>query len=68
LPSNIEYLCREYVRQNGLLFGAIDLVECNNEFIFLEINPNGEWGWLDKVAKTPIAQTMCALMMKLDLT
>lgn len=32
-----------------LKFGAIDyIVNENNEWIFLEINPNGQWQWLEK--------------------
>lgn len=66
LPQDIEDLCRIYVRQNGLLFGAIDLVEHNNEFVFLEINPNGEWGWLQKPVSLPIVETLCDLMILND--
>jgi glutathione synthase/RimK-type ligase-like ATP-grasp enzyme len=66
LPKEIEELCRSYVRQSGLLFGAIDLVEHNNKFVFLEINPNGEWGWLQKPSGVPIAETLCDLMILYD--
>ena len=31
-----------------LTFGAIDLIETpKGEYVFLEINPNGQWLWLD---------------------
>lgn len=66
LPANIEELCRLYVKKSGLLFGAIDLLEYNNNFTFLEINPNGEWGWLQKPAGLPIAEALCDLMAELD--
>lgn len=66
LPDDIEGSCRSYVKQNGLLFGAIDLVKRNDEWIFLEINPNGEWGWLQKPHGIPIAETLCDLMIKED--
>jgi glutathione synthase/RimK-type ligase-like ATP-grasp enzyme len=67
LPQEIEGLCRRFVKDNGLLFGAIDLVECNGKFVFLEINPNGEWGWLQKPNGLPVAETLCNLMMKSDI-
>lgn len=30
----------------NLNFGAIDLIQRNEEFFFIEINPTGEWGWI----------------------
>ena len=66
LPPEIVDLCKRYVRENGLLFGAIDLVEHNEEFFFLEINPNGEWGWLQKPHNVPIAQALCDLLLYHD--
>jgi glutathione synthase/RimK-type ligase-like ATP-grasp enzyme len=66
LPQKIETLCRRLVKDYGLLFGAIDLVEYNRKFVFLEINPNGEWGWLQKPNGLPIAETLCKLMIESD--
>lgn len=67
LPPKIEMLCRDYVKKSGLIFGAIDLVEHDGEFVFLEINPNGEWGWLQKPYGLPIAQTLCNFMISKDI-
>jgi len=66
LPDDVEDLCRTYVREAGLLFGAIDLLEYKGNFIFLEINPNGEWGWLQKPYGVPIAKTLRDLMISED--
>lgn len=46
LPKEIERYCFELLRRLNLNFGAIDLLVSNEEFIFIEINPTGEWGWL----------------------
>jgi len=54
------------VKEAGLLFGAVDFVEHEGKFIFLEINPNGEWGWLQKPHNVPIAETLCDLMISRD--
>jgi glutathione synthase/RimK-type ligase-like ATP-grasp enzyme len=36
------------VNSLGLHFGAIDLIRTKNDgYTFLEINPNGQWAWLD---------------------
>jgi len=58
LPSDVIKKCHKLVRDLGLVFGAIDIVESNNEFYFLEINPSGEWGWLQKNADVPIAEAL----------
>ena len=62
LPMAIEGRCIQYVGAAGLSFGAIDLVEFNDEFHFLEINPNGEWGWLQRPHGIPIAAALCDLL------
>ena len=39
-----------------LRFGAIDMVvSAAGDWYFLEINPNGQWAWLDMTAGTNIA-------------
>ncbi len=66
LPRSLVDRCIAYVSKAGLAFGAIDLVEHSGEFYFLEINPNGEWGWLQKPHNIPIAETLCDLLVQLD--
>lgn len=57
LPDEVAQLCKKLVTQLGLKFGAIDLALTNNEdYIFFEINPNGEWLWLEDQLKFPIAE------------
>jgi glutathione synthase/RimK-type ligase-like ATP-grasp enzyme len=47
LPTDVERKCLAVCRNLGLVFGAIDLVLCNEDYYFLEINPNGEWAWIE---------------------
>ena len=46
LPVRIKKLCIEYVKLLGLNYCAIDFIKTKDEYIFIEINPTGEWGWL----------------------
>lgn len=46
LPKLIEKYCFELMVRLNLNFGAIDLILCNEQFVFIEVNPTGEWGWL----------------------
>lgn len=62
LPEEVAGRCRRFVQEAGLRFGAIDLVRYRDNVFFLEINPNGEWGWLQKPHGIPIADALCDLL------
>jgi glutathione synthase/RimK-type ligase-like ATP-grasp enzyme len=48
IPKPIEKLCIEIVKKLNLSFGAIDLIkDKEGKYIFLEINPNGQWAWIE---------------------
>jgi glutathione synthase/RimK-type ligase-like ATP-grasp enzyme len=64
LPSVVEQRCRDFLCAAGLHFGAIDLVEASGEFYFLEVNPNGEWGWLQRPHGVPIAPALSSVLMR----
>jgi len=48
LPNDLIALCINYVKQLNLIFGGIDLVLHNDKYYFIEINPTGEWSWLQQ--------------------
>jgi len=48
IPDDIQSLCIQLTKQLGLEFGAIDLIKTiEGDYIFLEINPNGQWVWIE---------------------
>jgi glutathione synthase/RimK-type ligase-like ATP-grasp enzyme len=48
LPVEIEHKLLSMMRLLGLEFGAIDLIRSvNDKYVFLEINPGGQWGWVE---------------------
>lgn len=48
LPHTVEEKCISLVKKLNLNFGAIDLIKRpDGEFVFLEINPNGQWVWIE---------------------
>ena len=56
LPDDIAGACQRLMKALNLHFGAIDLVLApNDEYYFLEINPNGQWLWLEDKLKFPIS-------------
>lgn len=47
LSDDVAARCLRLVETLGLRFGAIDLAVSDGRHWFIEINPTGEWGWLD---------------------
>ena len=48
LPENIQQKCFEFCSKLNLKFAAIDLILHNADYYFIEVNPTGEWSWLQK--------------------
>lgn len=48
LPDEIKGYCIELANGLDLKFCAIDMVEYLGEYYFIEVNPTGEWAWLQK--------------------
>lgn len=49
LPAQLENLLLELMNCLGLTFGAIDLIQTTDgRYVFLEVNPSGQWLWIDK--------------------
>lgn len=59
LPLDINIKCIEIVKKMGLYFGAIDFIESNGQFYFIELNPTGEWAWLVETADQRIDLSIC---------
>jgi len=47
----------------NLNFGAIDLILNEyGEYVFLEINPNGQWAWIEKLLDFNISGAIVNLL------
>lgn len=65
IPKNIKDMCINLLKKFNLNFGAIDMaLTPNGEFVFFEINPNGQWAWLDKQLHLNIAGELSNLLIK----
>jgi glutathione synthase/RimK-type ligase-like ATP-grasp enzyme len=63
LPASVEARCVTLVRDYGLLFGAIDLVRRRDgEYLFLELNPNGQWAWIEQLTGLPLSSKLADLL------
>lgn len=57
-------LCR-YLRGFGLSFAAVDMaVTENDEWLFLEANPNGQWSWIEQETGLPIADAFARFLVE----
>lgn len=65
LPENIKAMCVKLTHKLNLNYSAIDLIlDSNDNYVFLEINPNGQWAWLEKRLKFPISKTIVDILVK----
>lgn len=64
LPPDLEQKCIALVKTLELMFGCIDMIVTpDNEYVFLEINPNGQWLWIEQLTGLPIAKTLAKLLI-----
>lgn len=55
IPNNVKKSLVSLIKSYGLRFAAIDMaVTEDNKWFFFEINPNGQWAWLDIVGEAKI--------------
>jgi len=63
LPDDLTDACRELVRRLGLQYGAIDLLATpEGDYVFLEINPNGQWLWIELATELALTDALCDLL------
>jgi len=49
LPKKVDDFCKNLIKHYGLHFGQIDMIVTpQDDYFFLELNPNGQWLWLEK--------------------
>jgi glutathione synthase/RimK-type ligase-like ATP-grasp enzyme len=63
LPDDIQQKLLRFMQAVGLRYGAIDMVETpKGDFVFLEINPSGQWGWIADIAGLPISEAVAEML------
>jgi glutathione synthase/RimK-type ligase-like ATP-grasp enzyme len=59
LPETVKQQLHSMMQSLGLYFGAIDMIVTpEGKHVFLEVNPQGEWGMLQRDLDLPIGQTI----------
>lgn len=63
LPASIEKACKALVRQFRLQFAALDLlVTPDGQYVFVDLNSNGQWGWIENHTGLPLTKTLVTLL------
>ncbi len=67
LPRALEAKCLEITRRLGLRMCNIDMILTpDGEYIFLEINPNGQWGWIEEYVGFPLTTALIDELLGVD--
>jgi hypothetical protein len=55
IDPTLEAKCRRMLSSLGLQYGAFDFIQRpDGEEVFLEVNPTGEWAWLENTLRFPM--------------
>ncbi len=63
LPTDMRSRCVQLVHGFGLQFGCIDMIVTpDGSYVFLELNPNGQWLWIEQLTGLPISEALANLL------
>lgn len=64
VPDGDAARCRSMLRLLGLNYGAFDFgLAPAGELVFFEVNPNGQWGWLEEATGLPMRRALINLLL-----
>lgn len=64
LPKEIEDFCKAFLDRCGLVYGAMDMiVDPRGEYVFLENNPSGQFGWIEGKTGVPLTATLAKMLI-----
>ncbi|MGW2542661.1 hypothetical protein ACWC5I_17725 [Kitasatospora sp. NPDC001574] len=65
VPAPVRERVSAFMRAFGLDFGAFDfIVTPAGDWRFLEVNPNGQWSWIEHRTGVPISRAIADLLEK----
>lgn len=63
LPEQVEASIHRLMDSFGINFASLDMIVTpDGEFVFLELNPNGQWLWLEHELGLPLVASMADLL------
>jgi hypothetical protein len=65
LPSDVRHQLLALMDQLGLVFGCVDMILTPaGDYVFLEVNPSGQWGWIEELTGLPITARLVARLLE----
>lgn len=65
LPDSIRRSCLRLMKALGLVYGALDLIVTpDGQYLFLEINPSGQFLWVDHEVGYPLLDAMAEMLIQ----
>lgn len=69
IPYEIKVFCTTFLKKMRLNFGCFDfIVTPNDEYVFLECNPNGQWLWIELATGYDISKIVAKNLAKFEKT
>jgi glutathione synthase/RimK-type ligase-like ATP-grasp enzyme len=63
LPEHVEAALHRLMRSFDINFASIDIIVTpEGDFVFLDLNPNGQWLWLEEELGLPLVASMADLL------
>jgi len=63
LPMSLQRRLVDFMKEIELNYGAIDLIETpGGNYVFLEVNPCGQWGWIEHYASLSIPRAVAGML------
>lgn len=67
LPTLVNEFCVKFLKEMHLNFGCFDfIVTPDNEYVFLECNPNGQWLWIELETGYDISKVIARNLAKYE--
>jgi glutathione synthase/RimK-type ligase-like ATP-grasp enzyme len=64
MPDEIAAKLMTLMSKLGLVFGCIDMILTpEGEYVFLEVNPSGQWGWIEHFTEMTITEALVDLLI-----
>lgn len=62
VPNDIKDKCLMMMNVLDIKFGAFDFIVSDGSYYFLEVNPNGQWLWLEQKLRLNISKSLINLL------
>jgi glutathione synthase/RimK-type ligase-like ATP-grasp enzyme len=66
IPDQLKNQLRNMLHNMGLNFGAFDIIQdFDDSYYFIELNPNGQYYWIEILTGAPLSDSMADLIYRL---